>query len=274
MPWLRLPGQGLQPLPLRGVLRFGHDRDGHRLHLFEGRGDQLSLKSEFLIELRHGFRQFTPVGLVIFSYAVVFGILAVNSGLSIAEASLMSLTVFAGASQFLALPMIQSGASVGTLTAMALMVNMRHLLYGLNIGKKYEGAHPFKLLGLSFGIVDETYAFNTLGPGRTHRSLAYFGGTALCAYVTWNAGTFLGAAAGKWTAATRIEGLDFAMLAVFISMIGSSIRKPGDWGVIAASSIVALSVSGLAGGYWHLFAAGLTIPAAASLLGRDGENES
>ncbi len=122
-----------------------------------------------------GFREFLPVGLVIFSYAVVFGILAVNSGLGILETCAMSLTVFAGASQFMALPMIQSGASIWALTAMALVVNMRHLLYGLNIGQKYSKSRPAWLLGLSFGIVDETYAFNTLGPGRNRTSIQRVG---------------------------------------------------------------------------------------------------
>lgn len=221
-----------------------------------------------------GFREFLPVGLVIFSYAVVFGILAVNSGLGILETCAMSLTVFAGASQFMALPMIQSGASIWALTAMALVVNMRHLLYGLNIGQKYSKSRPAWLLGLSFGIVDETYAFNTLGPGRNLDSLSYFMGTALCAYVTWNTGTFAGAVLGKWTEALRIEGLDFAMLAVFLSMIGSSVRTRRDWVVLALSAVFALGIYHLAGGYWHLFAAGLAVPLAAARFNGNRTNAS
>lgn len=213
-----------------------------------------------------GFREFLPVGLVIFSYAVVFGVLAVNSGLRVLEACVMSLTVFAGASQFMALPMIKSGASVWALTAMALLVNMRHILYGLNIGKKFQGASPVKLLGLSFGIVDETYAFNTLGPGGKFTSIPYFMGTAMCAYVTWNAGTLTGAVLGKWTPFLRADGLDFAMLAVFLSIIGASIRDRRDWGVLAGSAVIAVLVKHTAGGYWHLFAAGLIVPAAAALF--------
>ena len=103
--------------------------------------------------------------MVIFGYAMVFGVLAVANGLSVSEACLMSLTIFAGASQFIALPMIKEGATVGALTAMALVVNLRHLLYGLNIGKKYSDAGTLKLMAVSAGIVDETYAFNTIGPG-------------------------------------------------------------------------------------------------------------
>ena len=91
-------------------------------------GDATNRNLTMWADVQLGFLHFLPVGFVIFGYAVVFGVLAVGSGLSISEACLMSLTVFAGASQFIALPMIQKGASIGALTAMAFVVNLRHLL--------------------------------------------------------------------------------------------------------------------------------------------------
>ena len=183
------------------------------------------------------------MGVVIFGYAVVFGLLAAESGLSVAEACLMSLTVFAGASQFIALPMIREGASIGALTAMAFVVNLHHLLYGLNIGRKFTGAPTWKLLGVSLGIVDETYAFATVGPGRRLHSIPYFMGTALCAYIVWNADTLVGAAAGKWTHSMSAEGLYFAMVAVFIAMVGSSVKKPRTgWSSVFPSSSLSRSI--------------------------------
>jgi len=211
-------------------------------------------------DVRLGFLHFLPVGAVIFGYALVFGLLAAGSGLSVAEACLMSLTVFAGASQFIALPMIQKGASIGALAAMAFVVNLRHLLYGLNIGRKFSGASTLKLLGISLGIVDESYAFATIGPGKGIKSVPYFMGTALCGYFVWNTGTLAGAAAGQWARSLPSEGLDFAMVAVFISMVGSSITRKDDWLVVGFSAAIALSAYLLAGGYWHLFAAGLLAP--------------
>jgi 4-azaleucine resistance transporter AzlC len=224
-------------------------------------------------DVRLGFLHYLPVGVVIFSYAVVFGLLAAGNGLSIAEACLMSLTVFAGASQFIALPMIKKGASLGTLAAMAFVVNLRHLLYGLSIGRKFTGASTLKLLGISFGIVDETYAFATVGPGRRINSVPYFAGTALCSYVVWNAGTFLGAAAGQWTRSFPAEGLDFAMVAVFVAMVGSSIKVKSHWLVVALSVGVAVATYLYAGGYWHLFAAGFLSPLAVSGIGKERNDE-
>lgn len=228
----------------------------------------------FLADLRLGFLHFLPVGVVILGYALVFGVLAVNSGLTVAEACLMSLTVFAGASQFIALPMIREGATLWALTAMALVVNLRHLLYGLNIGKKYSGSGTIRLMAISFGIVDETYAFHTIGPGSSINSIPYFAGTAICSYAVWNVGTLIGALAGKWTAALDTGGLDFAMLAVFISMVGSSVRRKADGFVIGLSIVTALLVFTTTGGYWHLFAAGLLVPFAASSLFREPVHEA
>ena len=233
-----------------------------------------SVHISVLSDIGLGFFHFLPVGTVIFGYALVFGMLAVNSGLSASEACFMSLTVFAGASQFIALPMIQKGASIWSLTAMALVVNLRHLLYGLNIGKKYSDTGTLRLLGISFGIVDETYAFNTIGPGALINSIPYFAGTALCSYAVWNAGTLLGALAGQWTAALDTGGLDFAMLAVFISMIGSSVRKGADWFVIGLSILTALLIFTTAGGYWHIFTAGLLAPLATLAMFRGSAHES
>jgi 4-azaleucine resistance transporter AzlC len=222
--------------------------------------------NRLLTDLRLGFLHFLPVGVVIFGYAIVFGVLAVSSGLSVAEACLMSLTVFAGASQFIALPMIKEGATLWTLTSMALVVNLRHILYGLNIGKKYSEAGFLRLMAVALGIVDETFAFNTIGPGSGIKSIPYFAGTAICSYTVWNGGTLMGAIAGKWTTAINTDGLDFAMVAVFISMVGSSIRRKADWFVIGLSTAVALMTFVLAGGYWHLFAAGLLVPYIAATL--------
>ncbi|MBN2719720.1 MAG: AzlC family ABC transporter permease [Proteobacteria bacterium] len=235
--------------------------------------DRLHSPPSLWTDLRLGFLHFIPVGAVIFGYAVVFGLLASGSGLSVAQACLMSLTVFAGASQFMALPMIRKGASIGALTAMALVVNLRHLLYGLNIGLKFKGAPLWKLMGVSFGIVDETYAFATVGPGRRLHSIPYFMGTALCAYILWNAGTLVGAAAGKWTPSLSSRGLDFAMVAVFIAMVGSSVKKATDWLVVGLSVVIALAVYRWAGGYWHLFAAGLLAPLAVPAIVKEADPE-
>jgi 4-azaleucine resistance transporter AzlC len=211
-------------------------------------------------EVLRGTAEFSPLALILFSYGAIFGVLAQRSGLTVAEASLMSLTVFAGASQFIALPMIRDGVSGWALVLMAFMVNLRHLLYGLSIGRLFPQAPRGQLLALSHGLIDENYAFVTLGPGRARATPLYFLGTGICAYLGWNAGTLLGAVAGARLPFIWKEGLDFVVLAVFLSLVGVSLRKGEDWAVMAGAAGVAVLVHRQAGGYWHLLAAGVAVP--------------
>jgi 4-azaleucine resistance transporter AzlC len=221
-----------------------------------------------LARFREGFTDYLPLALVVGSYGVVFGILAVQSGLSVAETCLMSLIVFAGASQFMALPLIREGAAAWTLIVTALLINLRHLLYGLNIGRLFRGAGPLRLLVVSFGIVDENYAFMTLGPGRDKATPAYFLGTAFGTYFFWNLATLAGALLGSAVRSLDIRGLDFAAMAVFIALIGASLRRRRDWGTVAAAGILAWLVRYRLGGYWHLLIVGLAVPLAAAALGK------
>ncbi len=217
-------------------------------------------------EVLRGAVEYSPLALVVASYGIIFGVLARGNGLSVAETSLMSLTVFAGASQFIALPMIRDGVSAWALILMALLVNLRHLLYGLTIGRMFPRAGRKLLLVLSFGIIDENYAFVTLGPGKGRATPLYFIGTGLCTYLGWNAGTLLGATAGGLLPPIPRQGLDFVVMAVFLALVGGGLRKGEDWAVMVAAGAVALLVQRLAGGYWHLVAAGVVVPLAFAIF--------
>jgi 4-azaleucine resistance transporter AzlC len=225
------------------------------------------MDSSRLARFRRGFVDYLPLALVIASYGVVFGALAVRSGLSVAESCLMSLTVFAGASQFMALPLIREGAAAWTLVLMALLVNLRHLLYGLAIGRMFPRAGLLRLLVISFGIVDENYAFVTLGPGRERATPAYFLGTGLGTYVSWNLATLLGALLGAGVRSLDLAGLDFAAVAVFVALVGSSLRSGRDWMVAAGAASLAWLVKASAGGSWHVLAAGVLVPLVSASLG-------
>lgn len=209
---------------------------------------------------RLGFKNFVSMGVIMTGYAVAFGVLAVQSGFSIAEACLMSLTVFAGASQFLTLPLINQGAPLLTIVGLTFAVNSRHLLYGLNVGKKYAKTDRWSLLGGSFVLTDEAYAFCLVGPGKKHHAWSYFVGTALCGYVFWNAGTAIGAFLGKHLHGIPTAGLDFMMLAVFASMVGSSIRTPREWAVVVLSGFAAIACTACTDGYIHLLFGGIGVP--------------
>ena len=191
-----------------------------------------------------GVIQAGPIVLGYIPIGLAFGVLAQKAGISTLNTLLMSLLVYAGSSQLIAVGLFASGVPALSVILTTFVVNLRHILYGLNIGRKFTDASAPKLLGISFGIVDETYAFATVGPGREIASIPYFMGTALCGYIVWNAGTLVGAVAGQWARLLDAGGLNFAMVAVFTAMVGSSLKRTVDWFVVIFSVVIALIVFG------------------------------
>lgn len=217
---------------------------------------------------RHGFKNFVSIGIIMTGYAIAFGVLAVQNGFSVAETCLMSLIVYAGASQFLTLPLMSESAPLLTILGVTFAINSRHLLYGLNVGKKYGKTGRWSLLGGSFMLTDEAYAYCLVGPGKKHQAWAYFIGAATCGYVFWNLGTFIGAFLGQSLTGVPTAGLDFMMLAVFASMVGSSIRTRREWAVVVLSLFAAIACTAFTEGYVHLFLAGVGVPMLMS-IGRE-----
>jgi predicted branched-subunit amino acid permease len=101
-----------------------------------------------------------PVLAAAIPIALLFGTLSVAKGLSVAETSLMSMTVFAGALQFVAVDQWNDPVPVGLLAFTALVVNIRHVLMGASIGRSMGGfsGSPQKYAGMFF-LTDESWAF-------------------------------------------------------------------------------------------------------------------
>ncbi|MBI3003518.1 MAG: AzlC family ABC transporter permease [candidate division NC10 bacterium] len=84
-------------------------------------------------EWLEGARDTLPFAASAFAYAIGFGVLARTAGLTTAETSFMSALVFAGASQFAALPLLAAAAAPATISATAAAINLRHLLMGASL---------------------------------------------------------------------------------------------------------------------------------------------
>ncbi|NDP48740.1 MAG: AzlC family ABC transporter permease, partial [Sulfuriferula multivorans] len=107
-----------------------------------------------------------PVAMGYIPLGMVFGFLFVQAGAAWWLAILASLVVFAGAAQYMMIPMIAAGLSVSTIALATLIVNMRHVFYGLSLLNKLP---QNKLLRwyVVFGLTDETYSVLTTMPETT-----------------------------------------------------------------------------------------------------------
>ena len=159
-----------------------------------------------------------------FPIAFSFGVAATRAGFSATEAFALSLIIYAGASQFLAIALLTSGAPVLVSAFALIAMNLRHVLYGPALMKAAgPGASTRHAWAWAFGLTDEVFgqALGSLARGQRF-SEGYMFGLGLGAYASWLAGTAVGAAAGggaleNWPAVNA--GLGFMLPALFLALL-------------------------------------------------------
>lgn len=192
-------------------------------------------------------RDAIPIAAGIAFYGAVFGGLARQAGLSPQAALAMSLLVFSGSAQFVALPMLQAGTGPVALFLTAFLLGLRHLAMGLSLAPHLSGMGLARRCLLAYGLNDEAYALAMGHAARAGFSVAYLSGAALATFVSWMGGTALGALLGGVLPDPRQWGLDFAFPAVFLALLVPQVR--GRAGVVAtvAAVLTALAVRPLLG---------------------------
>lgn len=216
--------------------------------------------------LWRGARHALPFALIVGPFSLLFGVVATEAGLGIAETMGFSVFVIAGASQFAALQQMVDGAPLLIVILTSLAVNMRMAMYSAAL-TPYLGQAPLWQRALvAYLNVDQTY---TLGVAEYERNpdmtlperMAYFFGVAMLIAPVWYAGTLIGALLGA-----RIPpefALDFALPLSFIALIAPMLRTPAHMVAAAVSVLGALAFASLPLNAGLLVAAGLAMVAGA-----------
>lgn len=149
-----------------------------------------------------GFRVMVPLWAGVVPFAVAYAVTARANGLSVWETSLMSVTVFAGASQFAAAGQFVAGGVPGVAAALALVgttfvLNARHVLYGLSLSRQLPLSRLQRAVAAQF-LTDEAYGMVLVAGPRDPGGLSvpFLLGAELSLFAAWNAATLLGALAG------------------------------------------------------------------------------
>jgi len=210
-----------------------------------------------LAGLRLGAVAVAPVALGVATYGLVYGMLAGQAGMTLAEAGGMSALVFAGASQFVALEMWTRPLPVAALALMALVVNLRHVLMGAALGPHLSGVGPLRAYGSMFFMVDEGFALAAAYHARGGRKASFLLGTGLVLYAAWVGSTLAGHAAGALVPDPARYGLDFAFTAAFLALLAGLWRGRGDAVIWLVAAAVAVAGQQLLPGKWYILLGGL-----------------
>ena len=157
--------------------------------------------------------------------ALAYGAISVSAGFEPWVPVLLSLAVFAGASQFLLTGILAAGGSVTAAVAAGLLVNARHLPFGLAVRDLLGTGLLGRLVG-SHVMTDEAVAFALAEPDHRRRRAAYWT-CGLGLFVVWNLAVMVGAAAGRAIETTDALGLDAAFPAVLLALVLPSLRDAG-----------------------------------------------
>ena len=168
-----------------------------------------------------------------------FGIIMRSEGFGILVSFAMSFFIYAGSMQYVAVGLMTGGASLITVALTTLMVNARHLFYGVSMLDRYKGMGAVKPY-LIFGLTDETYSLvcGELPTEAEGHKRAYFFFVTLFDHIYWVTGTLLGAIAGT-VLKFNTEGIDFALTALFVTVfvdqwLGTKKHIPAVVGVFAS----------------------------------------
>lgn len=196
--------------------------------------------------LRTAFLDTVPVmtGYVFLGFG--FGILMQQNGFGVLWAAAMSLFIYAGSMQYVAISLLTSGASLVTAAMTAFVVNARHLFYGISMVDAYKGMGKKKPY-LIFGLTDETYSLvSQLQIPEDVRPKGYCFLVTLFDHFYWVAGTVLGSLAGSLLP-INYEGVDFALTALFVTIFVEqwlSTKKHGPAIVGVVATVICLIVFG------------------------------
>ena len=171
---------------------------------------------------RKAFRVTLPVMGGYLVLGAGFGILMKANGYDVLWSTAMSIFIYAGSMQYLAVGLLTGGASLLSVAITTLAVNARHLFYGLSMANAYRSAGK-KRAYLIFSLTDETYSLVCSGDRDTDECFLI----SLFNHLWWTLGTFLGAVFSSFIPFDT-AGIDFALTALFITVVIDQQQKTKD----------------------------------------------
>ena len=159
-----------------------------------------------------------PIGLGYFAVSFTFGMAAVKGGLSVFEATMISLLNLTSAGQFAGIDIMFGGGTLVEMAVTQLIINLRYSLMSFTISQKYDRSYPFwHRFIVAFGVTDEIFGVTAAQPGKVSPFFNY--GALILSIPGWTLGTLAGAISGSLLPAFMTSALGVAIYGMFLAII-------------------------------------------------------
>ncbi|WP_072890429.1 AzlC family ABC transporter permease [Ornithinibacillus halophilus] len=185
--------------------------------------------------IKRGITVGFPIMLGYLPIAITYGVLAKQAGMTLTELTLMSVFVFAGASQFMGANMIAVGAGAVEIIIATFVLNFRHFVMSLSFMNRLRGIGMNWKFPLSMGLTDETFAVSALHTkeAKMKKGPLFYTALFLTAYIAWVGGSLLGGILGEVIPEKLSQSMGIALYAMFIGLLVPSVKKEMRVGMIA-----------------------------------------
>jgi len=232
-------------------------------------GDSQEKRNEWPRAIRNGMLEAWPICLGYLAIGLAFGVIAQKAGLHPLEIGCMSLLVYAGSSQFIAVSMLSAGAGFFAIVITTFIVNLRHLLMSSSLSRYFRDLGQGWLSALAYGVTDESFALNTAnfreGDWDWRRALVLNQTSNLA----WIGSTMAGGYGGQFIPAGAF-GIDYALVAMFICLLIFQIRGALYVVIALIAGLAAVLLSLIIPGNAYIFIASVTAATLGVLLKRFG----
>ncbi len=222
-------------------------------------------------EFLSGMRTAVPSLIATAPFGLLVGAMAIENGLSVGQAVLMSTVLFAGASQLVGIELFAGGVAPWLVLLSIVAVNFRMLLYSAGITRHVaRWSLPRRLFSFHF-VTDAQFAEieRRVDSGESI-SYAWYLGMGLSFLVAWVLETWLGAVFGRLIENPMAFGFDFLVSIYFLGIVMSFRARPGWLPIVIASALGSLIAYRLIGSPWHILM-GAAAGIAAGILRAPGE---
>lgn len=207
-------------------------------------------------QFKEGAKAALPIVLGYLPVGIAFGVLARKAGLTTFEAGFMSLLVYAGASQFIAIEMLSKGILWFPIVIATFFINLRHLLMSSNLSLYFKKNRLRTLGALSAQLTDESFAVAMSNTSKILNRPGYLFGLQVTSQLSWIAGSAIGALFGNLIDHKEF-GIPFALPSLFICLLLIQIKKVRHLWVMVMAGISSIFFKWAFPGNWYIVLTGL-----------------